>query len=80
VIDLRALPIDAAELQARIDQLGSIGTHPEGGLYRAALRRRLGRGDGAGRAWLDELGMATALRRRRQPLGRLDGSRAATRS
>lgn len=35
MLDLRSLPIDPHQLQARIDQLGAIGSHPDGGLYRA---------------------------------------------
>ena len=35
VLDLRTLLIDPATLQARIDELGAIGVHPNGGLYRA---------------------------------------------
>ena len=35
MLDALRLPIDPARLQARIDQLGAIGVHPNGGLYRA---------------------------------------------
>lgn len=74
MIDLRALPIDAAELQARIDQLGSIGTHPEGGLYRALYDDGWVEAMALLRTWLDELGMTTRFDAVGNLWGRLDGS------
>ena len=74
MIDLRALPIDAAELQARIDQLGGIGTHPEGGLYRALYDDGWVEAMALVRSWLDELGMATRFDAVGNLWGRLDGS------
>ncbi|MDP8923161.1 MAG: Zn-dependent hydrolase [Chloroflexota bacterium] len=74
MIDVAALPIDATELQARIDQLGGIGTHPEGGLYRALYDDGWVEAMVLVRTWLEELGMTTRFDAVGNLWGRLDGS------
>lgn len=63
------LEIDAAELQAHIDELGAIGKHPLGGLYRALYTDAWAEAMGLVERWLREAGLET----RRDAVGNLFG-------
>src|SRR6266540_423112 len=55
--DLTRLPVDAVELQARIDRLGQIGPHPEGGLFRTLYDDAWAQAMALLQSWLDEAGL-----------------------
>ena len=74
MIDVQTLAIDPSELQARIDRLGNIGSHPDGGLYRALYDDGWVAGMALVRSWLDELGMATRVDAVGNLWGRIEGS------
>jgi allantoate deiminase len=74
VLDLATLPIDAAGLQARIDQLGGIGTHPNGGLYRALYDDGWVEAMALLRSWLEEAGLAVRSDAVGNLWGRAEGS------
>lgn len=57
MIDARSLPIDAARLQARIDELGAIGPHSNGGLYRALYTDSWVEAMVLLRRWLEQAGL-----------------------
>lgn len=57
MLDLRSLPIDPTDLQSRIDTLGAIGVHPNGGLYRALYDDAWGEAMALLRRWLEEAGL-----------------------
>lgn len=65
----RPLAIDAAELQAHIDELGAIGPHPLGGLYRALYTDSWVPAMALVERWLGEAGLET----RRDAVGNLFG-------
>ena len=64
-----AVEIDAAELQAHIDELGQIGRYPEGGLYRALYTDSWAEAMALVERWLREAGLET----RRDAVGNLFG-------
>src|SRR4029079_10265026 len=70
------LPIDAAELQAHIDELGEIGKHPEAGLYRALYSDSWVEAMALVERWLLEAG----LEPRRDAVGNLFGRLAGSAS
>jgi allantoate deiminase len=74
VLDLRSLPIDAAQLQARIDQLGAIGVHPNGGLYRALYDDRWAEAMALLRGWLEEAGLTPRFDAVGNLWGRVEGT------
>jgi allantoate deiminase len=59
VPDPSSLPIDATRLQARIDQLGAIGPHPDGGLFRTLYDDGWVEAMALLRRWLEEAGLTT---------------------
>src|SRR5215831_18831736 len=59
VLDPSTLAIDPARLQARIDQLGAIGVHPNGGLFRTLYDDGWVEAMALVRRWLEEAGLAT---------------------
>jgi allantoate deiminase len=71
-----ALEIDAATLQRHVDELGAIGTCPEGGLYRGVYTPSWTEARALVRAWLEELGLAT----REDAVGNVFGRLAGTES
>ena len=68
--------IDARELQAHIDELGVIGKHPEGGLYRALYTDSWAAAMALVERWLREAGLET----RRDAVGNLFGRLAGSAS
>jgi allantoate deiminase len=74
VLDLRALPIDPTVLQARIDQLGQIGAHPNGGLYRALYDDGWVEAMALLRRWMEEAGLAVRFDAVGNLWGRVDGT------
>lgn len=74
MLDLSTLPIDADELQARIDQLGSIGTHPNGGLYRALYDDAWVEAMALLRSWLEAAGLTVRADAVGNLWGRAEGS------
>jgi allantoate deiminase len=74
LLDLRTLPIDAAVLQARIDQLGAIGAHPNGGLYRALYDHGWVEAMALLRRWLEEAGLAARFDAVGNLWGRVEGT------
>lgn len=73
MLDLRSLPIDPADLQARIDQLGAIGAHPDGGLYRALYDEAWAEAMALLRQWLEEAGLKTRFDAVGNLWGRVEG-------
>ena len=73
MLDVAALRIDADELQAHIDQLGSIGRHPEGGLYRGLYDDAWAEAMALVRGWLEEIGLETRVDAVGNLYGRLAG-------
>ena len=74
VPDLRSLPIDPAHLQARIDQLGAIGVHPNGGLYRSLYDDAWVEGMALLRRWLEEAGLTPRFDAVGNLWGRVEGT------
>ena len=74
MLDLNSLPIDAARLQARIDQLGRVGLHPEGGLFRGLYDDGWVEAIELVRSWLQEAGLETRSDAVGNLFGRLAGS------
>ena len=74
MLDLNSLPIDAARLQARIDQLGRVGLHPEGGLFRGLYDDGWVEAIELVRSWLEEAGLETRSDAVGNLFGRLAGS------
>ena len=68
------LEIDARELQAHIDELGKIGKHAEGGLYRALYTDSWAAAMALVERWLREAGLET----RRDAVGNLFGRLAGS--
>ncbi|HZR98634.1 MAG TPA: Zn-dependent hydrolase [Chloroflexota bacterium] len=54
-----AVEIDAETLQQHIEELGAIGPHPDGGLYRTLYTPAWQEAMALVRRWLDELGLET---------------------
>jgi allantoate deiminase len=69
-----ALEIDAATLERHIDELGAIGTRPEGGLYRGVYTPSWTEARALVRAWLEEVGLASREDAVGNVFGRLDGT------
>ena len=74
MLDPRTLPIDADRLQARIDQLGAIGTHPNGGLYRALYDDGWVEAMALLRTWMEEAGLAVRFDAVGNLWGRVEGT------
>ena len=74
MLDLHTLPIDPAKLQARIDDLGSIGVHPDGGLYRGVYDDGWVEAMALVQRWLDEAGLQTRFDAVGNLWGRVEGS------
>jgi allantoate deiminase len=74
VLDPRTLPIDPDELQARIDRLGSIGVHPDGGLYRALYDDGWVEAMALLRRWLEEAGLTVRFDAVGNLWGRVEGT------
>ena len=74
MLDLAALPIDPDEVQARIDQLGAIGTHPNGGLYRALYDDGWVEAMALLQTWLEDAGLAVRFDAVGNLWGRAEGS------
>ncbi len=70
------IDVDAATIQRHIDELGAIGEHPEGGLYRALYTPSWETGMALVESWLAEIGLET----RRDAVGNLFGRLAGTES
>ena len=70
------LPIDGERLKARIDQLGEIGRHPAGGLYRPLYSQAWAEAMGLVETWMREAGLET----RRDAVGNLFGRLAGRES
>ena len=74
MLDLRSLPIDPAQLQARIDQLGAIGVHPNGGLYRALYDDGWVEAMALLTRWLEEAGLTPRFDAVGNLWGRVEGT------
>jgi allantoate deiminase len=74
VLDLSTLPIDPSELQGRIDELGAIGTHPNGGLYRALYDDSWVEAMALLRRWMEEAGLTVRFDAVGNLWGRAEGS------
>jgi allantoate deiminase len=74
VLDLTSLPIDPTKLHARIDELGSIGVHPDGGLFRGVYDGGWVAAMALLRRWLDEAGLQTRFDAVGNLWGRAEGS------
>jgi allantoate deiminase len=74
VLDLRTLPIDPSRLQARIDHLGSIGAHPNGGLYRALYTDSWAEAMALLRTWMEQAGLAVRFDAVGNLWGRVEGT------
>ena len=70
------VPVDPAELQAHIDELGEIGKHPEAGLYRALYTDSWAEAMALLERWLRQAGLET----RRDAVGNLFGRLPGTES
>ncbi len=75
MLDLNSLPIDAARLKARIDQLGEVGKHPDGGLYRGLYDDGCAKAMALVRSWLEEAGLETRFDAVGNLYGQLAGGR-----
>lgn len=74
MLDLRTLPIDPTTLQTRIDQLGAIGTHPDGGLFRTLYDDGWVEAMALLRRWLEEAGLAVRFDAVGNLWGRVEGT------
>src|SRR5258707_1342265 len=74
VLDLHNLPIDPTKLQACIDALGAIGTHPDGGLYRGVYDAGWVEAMALVRTWLEEARLTTRFDAVGNLWGRAEGS------
>ena len=74
MLDLSALPIDPQRLQARIDQLGAIGVHPNGGLFRTLYDDGWVEAMALLKRWLEEAGLTTRF----DAVGNLSGRAEGT--
>jgi allantoate deiminase len=74
VLDLNALPIDAAEIESHIEQLGQIGKHPDGGLFRTLYDDDWVEAMALVRSWMEEIGLESRFDAVGNLFGRLPGS------
>jgi allantoate deiminase len=74
VLDPSSLPIDPSKLQARIDALGSIGTHPNGGLFRTLYDDGWVEAMALLRRWMEEAGLAVRFDAVGNLWGRVEGT------
>lgn len=74
MLDLRSLPIDPSRLQARIDELGAIGVHPNGGLYRALYTDSWVEAMALLRRWMEQAGLTVRFDAVGNLWGRAEGS------
>jgi allantoate deiminase len=77
VLDVRSLRIDPDRLQARIDQLGAIGTHPNGGLFRTLYDDGWVEAMALVKRWLEEAGLTTRFDAVGNLWGRAEGTESA---
>ncbi|MCC7370877.1 MAG: Zn-dependent hydrolase [Chloroflexi bacterium] len=73
MLDLRSLPIDPARLQARIDELGSIGVHLNGGLYRSLYTESWVQAMALIRRWMEAAGLTVRFDAVGNLWGRVEG-------
>jgi len=66
--------IDPQKLQARIDQLGAIGVHPDGGLFRTLYDDAWVEAMALLKRWLDEAGLTTRFDAAGNLWGRAEGT------
>jgi allantoate deiminase len=69
-----AVNLNAAALQRHIDELGAIGVHPQGGLYRGLYTSEWERAMALVRSWLEDLGLETRTDAVGNLFGRLPGT------
>lgn len=74
MLDPSTLPIDPQRLQARIDQLGAIGVHPNGGLFRTLYDDGWVEAMALLKRWLEEAGLATRFDAVGNLWGRAEGT------
>jgi allantoate deiminase len=74
VLDPSSLSLDPTRLQARIDQLGAIGVHPNGGLFRTLYDDGWAKAMALVQRWLEEAGLATRFDAVGNLWGRVEGS------
>jgi allantoate deiminase len=74
LLDLNALPVDAAEIESHIEQLGQIGKHPDSGLFRTLYDDGWVEAMALVRSWMEEIGLETRLDAVGNLFGRLAGS------
>jgi allantoate deiminase len=74
VLDPASLPIDSSKLQARIDQLGFIGVHPNGGLFRTLYDDGWVEAMALLRRWMEEAGLTVRFDAVGNLWGRIDGT------
>lgn len=74
MLDPASLPIDSSKLQARIDQLGSIGVHPNGGLFRTLYDDGWVEAMALLRRWLEEAGLTVRFDAVGNLWGRVEGT------
>lgn len=74
MLDPRSLPIDRVRLQARIDELGSIGLYPDGGLYRALYDDGWVEAMALLRSWMEAAGLAVRFDAVGNLWGRVEGT------
>ena len=72
-----AVRFDPARVQRYIDDLGAIGVHPEGGLYRGLYTPAWAAAMDRMETWLRELGLTTRRDAVGNLFGRLDGTESA---
>ncbi|MGE3911337.1 MAG: Zn-dependent hydrolase, partial [Chloroflexota bacterium] len=78
MLDLQTLPIDPNRLQARIDELGAIGTHPNGGLYRALYDDAWVEAMALLRRWMEAAGLSVRFDAVGNLWGRAEGTEGGT--
>ncbi|MFN8633611.1 MAG: Zn-dependent hydrolase [Chloroflexota bacterium] len=74
MLDLRSLPIDPDRVQARIDQLGAIGVHPNGGLFRTLYDDGWVEAMALLRRWMEEAGLSVRFDAVGNLWGRAEGT------
>jgi allantoate deiminase len=74
VLDLHSLPIDSQQLHARIDELGAIGVHSDGSLYRGVYDDGWVEAMALVRSWLEAAGLSTRFDAVGNLWGRAEGS------
>jgi allantoate deiminase len=72
-LDPRSLPIDAEELQRRIEALGEMGNHPQSGRWLALYTPAWEQGMALVRGWMEEAGLQVRQDAVGNLFGRLDG-------